>query len=320
MKTPLVFAPEKGKISIETIDLPPLNSNQILFQNQLSAISPGTELAWLHHKPNTPGHYPFYPGYSACGVVSEIGEAVEGLQIGQRVVTNVRHTAYAVVEADRCIPIPDSLPDADAAVFRLGAIALQGIHKAQIQLGWEVAVIGLGPIGNLAGQIARAAGATHVEGVDPVAWRRDLALQCGFDAVTDSTENISRTAGFDAVIEAAGVPQTVPFAFHIAKRFGHVVLLASTRGETNQVNFYRDVHKKGLTIFGAHESVRPSVDDHLSFITRQRDENTVIKLLASGRLKTGPLVSDVVSFEDADQAYERLNKRDEELMLIAFRW
>ena len=56
---------------------------------------------------------------------------------------------------------------------------MQGIHKAQVQLGWEVAVLGLGSIGNLAGQVARAAGSTHVHGLIRLAgdetWLRSLA-------------------------------------------------------------------------------------------------------------------------------------------------
>ena len=58
----------------------------------------------------------------------------------------------------------------------------------------------------------------------------------------------------------------------------------------------------------------------LQYATHQTDSRTVLKLLAAGRIKTEPLVSDVVSFEEADVAYERLASREEELMTIALRW
>ena len=320
MQAYTVIAPEKGVIDIKAQDLPPLGHGQVLFANRFSAISPGTELAFLHDLPNTSGQFPRQTGYSSCGTIIAVGNGVEGLEPGQRVVCRCRHTSHAVIDAQSCLPVPESVPDVDAAVYRLGSIALQGIRKAQIQLGWEVAVLGLGPIGNLAGQLARAAGATEVAGIDPVDWRRELALDCGFDRVTGSADNWMDRHSFQSVIEATGAPDVIPLAFQLAARQGHVVLLASSRGETHDVNFYRDVHKKGLTIFGAHESIRAGVEDHLSFMTHRTDDETVLKLLAGGRIQTGPLVSDVVSFEEAADAYERLQKRDEPLMTIVFRW
>lgn len=320
MKSYRIVAPNRGEITISDFDLPAVEPQQVLVEIHYSAISPGTELAFLHHKPNTPGQYPYYPGYSACGRIIEKGEAVSSLAVGQRVACHARHAAHYVIEAEKCLPIPDGVTDVEASVYRLASIALQGIRKAQIQLGWTAAVLGLGPIGNLAGQLARAAGAGHVEGIDPVGWRRELALTCGFDAAVAAAEQVSRQAGFETVIEATGVPEAIPSAFHLARQLGHVVLLASTRGETANVNFYRDVHKKGLTIFGAHDSIRPAQDDHLFYRTQRADDEIVLKLIAGGRIKTEPLVSDVVSFEDAPEAYERLAGRDEQLMLIAFRW
>ena len=319
-KTQIIVATAKSTVTVGLVDLPAVGPNQVLVETHCSAISPGTELAFLHHKPNTPGHYPYYPGYSACGYVVEKGEGVTSLEIGQRVVCPIPHAAYFVVEAEKCYPLPEGIGEVEAAVFALASIALQGVRKAQIQLGWETAVLGLGPIGNLAGQIARLAGATHVEGIDPLPWRQTLARACGFDAVVDSAQAVTRGGGFEAVIEATGLPEPIPSAFQLAKRLGHVILLGSTRGETASVNFYRDVHKKGLTVIGAHASIRAAVDDHLFYTSLRTDTETVLKLMASRRLQTGPLVSDVVSFEEADEAYQRLTRRDEELMLIVFRW
>lgn len=323
MQAYAVVAPEKGKIDIEAVDLPPVGPHQVLVESLVSTISPGTELAFLHHLPNTTGIYPTSFGYSCCGAVLEVGAEVQGLREGDRVVGRFRHATHAVVSEADLYLAPNTIPDVDASAYRLASIALQGVRKAQIQLGWQVAILGLGPIGNLAAQISRAAGATNVVGIDPVSWRRELALSCGLDEVVDDAElliNDEQFEGFEAVIEATGIAQVVPSSFHLAKQRGHVVLLASSRGETNNVNFYRDVHKKGLTIFGAHESNRTLTEDILHLATDRTDSLTVLKLMAAKRIQTGPLVSDVVSFEEADRAYERLASRDEELMTIALRW
>lgn len=318
-----IVAPEKGKIEIEAEELPSVGPNQVLIESRISTISPGTELAFLHHMPNTPGLYPMKFGYSSCGTIVDVGEDVDGLTVGQRVVSSCRHATHAVVDASQCFPVPDTVSDVDASVYRLGSIALQGVRKAQIQLGWSVAVLGLGPIGNLAAQLARASGAAEVVGIDPVDWRRDLALSCGIDTVSDSASSLLAATdfeGFEAVVEATGAAQVVPSSFHLAKWRGHVILLASSRGETDGVNFYRDVHKKGLVIYGAHDSTRAATEDLLYLVTERTDSLTILKLLAAGRIQTNLLVSDVVSFEDADGAYERLASRNEPLMTIALRW
>jgi len=320
METKIIVAPAKGQIEIESSELPAVGPTQVLVETLYSAISPGTELAWLQNMPNTPGLYPYRPGYSACGRILEKGDAVDTLEVGQRVVCPIRHGTHGIAEASACIAVPASLSDVDAALYSLASIVLQGVRKAQVQLGWDVAVLGLGPIGNLAGQTARAAGATHVLGIDPITWRGELALQCGFDAVAAPSENDLRESSFQAVIEATGVPEAVPAAFQLAARMGHVILLASTRGETENVNFYRDVHKKGLAVIGAHASIRAQVDDHLYYTSHSTDNQTVLKLMASDRIRIDPLISDIVPYQDAAKAYDRLIKREEELMLIVFKW
>ena len=80
-------------------------------------------------------------------------------------------------------------------------------------------------------------------------------------------------------------------------------------GETENVNFYRDVHKKGLTIFGAHDVIRPQTEDHLGVTTEQTDDLTALRLVASGRVQAKPIISDVVSYQDATSAYQRLTRR-----------
>ena len=114
MKSQRIVATAQSKIAVEDFELPSLEPDQVLIETQFSAISPGTELAFLHHLPNTPGVYPYYPGYSSSGHVADKGSAVTDLEVGQRVACNIRHAAHAIVEAGRCIPIPDGVSSQDA--------------------------------------------------------------------------------------------------------------------------------------------------------------------------------------------------------------
>ncbi|UCH24325.1 MAG: zinc-binding alcohol dehydrogenase [Trueperaceae bacterium] len=307
-----VVVSARNEIGLEAFTLPPLEADQVLVQTHTSAISPGTELAFIQHKPTTPGQYPLYPGYSACGRVVERGEAVTQLDVGQLVALNIPHSSHAVLAAEACHPVDDRLSPAEVAPFRLVSIALQGIHRADIRLGSSVAITGLGPIGLLAGQLARAAGAGYVEGIDPLDWRRHLALACGLDAATPAAAVSDRVGTFEVVIEASGHPEVIPAAFQLAGPRGRVVLLGSPRGPTAEVDFYSDVHKKGLTVIGAHEIHRL----HSDF----EDEETALALMAARRIDVKPLISQVVAAEEAASAYERLAKREEHLMLLALDW
>ena len=308
----------KGTVSLEPFAPPPLGADQVLLEADFTAISPGTELAWLHHRPGTPGSYPYVPGYSGCGRVVGRGAAVDSLEVGQAVACSMPHASHHVVEARRCHPLPDGLDPAHTSPFRLASIALQGVRRANVQLGSRVAVIGLGPIGLLAAQLATASGAAHVEGIDPLEWRRRLALECCLDAVSASAANPA-SSDFDVVIEATGAPAAIPAAFRLAAKRGTVILLGSTRGLTDGVDFYRDVHKKGLHIIGAHEETRAPCDEATE-TTHLRDEAVVLALAAGARIRLDPLVSEVVPANDAPMAYRRLNEPSEMLMLLVLGW
>ncbi|MFN3420367.1 MAG: hypothetical protein ACK40X_01400 [Armatimonadota bacterium] len=122
------------------------------------------------------------------------------------------------------------------------------------------------------------------------------------------------------VIEATGNPGAIPLAFKLARRMGRVILLGSMRGETKAVNFYSDVHRKGLVIIGAHESVRPQLDSSLGFWTAKDDQSLALKLLAAHRIQVAPLITHKFSGTEAPKAYELLIQNDMTAMGILLDW
>lgn len=69
-------------------------------------------------------------------------------------------------------PVPDTLSDADTAMLEPLGVALHAYDLGKVQVGAAVAVIGCGPIGLCLVQLARAAGASHVVAIEPLAHRR----------------------------------------------------------------------------------------------------------------------------------------------------
>ncbi|UCD36744.1 MAG: zinc-binding alcohol dehydrogenase [Fidelibacterota bacterium] len=328
MQARQIFFPRKGEVEFEVVELPEVGDDQVLVEALCSVISPGTELAWLHALPNTPGEFPIRIAYCSCGRVVQKGKEVRQFTVGQMVVYQALHATAQVMDRDKVIAVPEGVLPEEAAALPLVGIALQGIRKSQVTIGESVAVLGLGLIGNLAGQLAHICGAIYLVGIDPDPWRRELALSCGFDAAVASVEEAQRggdpqleEAGlFEVVIEAAGVPEAVVQAFELASPFGRVILLGSIRGRTEQVDFYTTVHRKGLTVIGAHNARRPQQDEMFGVKTMRTDMRLAMSLLAGGRIKVGPMISDRVSAEEASKAYQRLWSRREKLVTIALDW
>ena len=318
---------ERGIADVRECGMPEAGPGELLIRAMVSLLSPGTERAFLLGLANTSPHYPMSSGYSHIGEVVEVGAGVEGWEVGDRVASRANHIMYATVPATVCNHVPDGLTNERAAFFRLGSIAMQGVRKARIELGEPVAVIGCGPVGLIVMQLARLNGGLPVVSTDKDSRRLEFAAALKVDAALRTDDGLGAgvrelCGGKDpaVVIEATGHPEAIPAAFDLARFGGRVVLLGSTRGETEAVNFYRDVHKKGLTVLGAHESARPRQDSAPGWWTHQADEDTALRLLASGRLVVDPLTTHRFAWRNAATAYDTLARWEPGMLGTVLDW
>ena len=318
---------ERGIADVRECGMPEAGPGELLIRAMVSLLSPGTERAFLLGLANTSPHYPMSSGYSHIGEVVEVGAGVEGWEVGDRVASRANHIMYATVPATVCNHVPDGLTNERAAFFRLGSIAMQGVRKARIELGEPVAVIGCGPVGLIVMQLARLNGGLPVVSIDKDSRRLEFAAALKVDAALRTDDGLGAgvrelCGGKDpaVVIEATGHPEAIPAAFDLARFGGRVVLLGSTRGETEAVNFYRDVHKKGLTVLGAHESARPRQDSAPGWWTHQADEDTALRLLASGRLVVDPLTTHRFAWRNAATAYDTLARWEPGMLGTVLDW
>jgi len=308
-----VVVPKPNQVKLETFDLPEVGAHHALIQARATLISPGTERAFYTAAPNTNASYPMYPGYSYIGEVLEVGAEVKNLQVGDRIACTENHRSHEVVLAENCLKVPDSVSDEDASFFNLIAIAMQGVRKAQVELGEPVLVMGAGLIGLFAAQLAQLSGGLPVISADINQERLNLAKEIGIDhafisddSLGEKLGSVSHERGPAVTIEATGVPPVVVSAFQLTADLGRVVLLGSTRGETDGVNFYRDVHRKGLTVIGGHEITRPSHENHAGWWTQKSEHQVALDLLAAGRIQTQPFISHCFDSADFPKAYDLL--------------
>lgn len=318
---------ERGVADVRPCEMPSAGPGELVIRALVSLISPGTERAFLLGLANTPDRYPQKTGYSHIGEVVEVGAGVEGWAVGDRVASRANHRLFVSMPVSNCNRIPSGLTNERAAFFRLTSIAMQGVRKARIELGEPVAVIGCGPVGLLAAQLARLNGGLPVVSIDKDARRLAFAQDFDLDAALPADDDLKEAlrahcSGDDPalVIDATGHPEAIPAAFDLARSGGRVLLLASTRGDTEAVNFYRDVHIKGLTVIGAHESTRPRLDSAPGWWTHQADENTALRLLAGGRLIVDPITTHRFAWHNAAAAYAMLARWEPEMMGTLLDW
>ncbi|MGH3424838.1 MAG: zinc-dependent alcohol dehydrogenase, partial [Nocardioidaceae bacterium] len=130
-------------------------------------------------------------GYSLAGVVVEVGRGAEEFEVGQVVAAAgndyALHAEYNWVPSNLCVPVPDGVPPEQAAFSTVGAIAMHGVRRAEVQLGDSACVVGLGLVGQLVVRLLIAAG-VRVVGLDVVEDRCRMAEKAGAEVCAAPTD------------------------------------------------------------------------------------------------------------------------------------
>ncbi|MEN5072245.1 NADPH:quinone oxidoreductase family protein [Isoptericola cucumis] len=256
---------------------------------------------------------PFVPGIELCGDVVAVGDDAGGrLAVGDRVVGSKIGvlSQYATVPADAVRPAPPELDDAQAAALTIAyQTAWFGLHRrAALQAGETLLVhAAAGGVGTAACQLGAAAGA-RVVGVVGSEAKADAARAAGAahvlvrDAdggnVAAAVKELTGGAGADVVFDPVGGSSFEQSTRCIAFE-GRIVVVGFASGEIPPVRANHAL-VKNYSVLGLHWALyqqrRPElVDAAHADLTR---------LVASGALR--PLVEDVVAFDDAPRAVQRL--------------
>ena len=141
-------------------------------------------------------------------------------------------------------PLPDGVSDADGAMLEPLGVAIHAADLGHLPFAGTAAVIGCGPIGLLLVQVLKAAGASSVLAVEPLAHRREAAARMGADQVCDTAVG---DTGVDVAFEAAGNDEAVGLAMASVRPGGRVVLAGIPGDDT--IGFGASLaRRKGLTI------------------------------------------------------------------------
>lgn len=267
---------------------------------------------------------PLALGYCNVGVIHDIGHGVDGLKVGDRVVSNGPHADVVKVPKNLCAKIPDQVSDEAAAFAVVASIGLQGIRLAEPTLGECFVVTGAGLIGLLTIQMLRANGC-RVLAIDFDQSKLELAKQFGAEVCNPGRGEdpvatglaFSRGLGIDGVIITAStkVSDPVTQAARMSRKRGRIILVGVTGLELNRADFYeKELSFQVSCSYGPGrydaEYEDKGHDYPLGFVrwTEQRNFVAVLDMLAAGTLNVDPLITHRFDFEDAPQAYNVLTE------------
>ncbi len=316
MKSSVLTFTAERKAEFLPQELSAVADGQALVENQVSLLSPGTELALFtrsHIGFDDPeiqwAHYPIQAGYASAGVVLE--SRIEGLKPGTAVMHYGPHADYSLIGDGKALwaAIPKNL-DPEIACFSRFAQIARSAYLATCRPPEKVLVYGAGIVGNLAAQWFNLEGAEEVRITDLSKERLEMASACG---ITADRENSSPESSFspDTIVEATGSPGVINIALERVATRGQIILIGSTRGEVT-LNPYKHLHRKLVVLSGAHETIQGN------------ETGAILKLslnkLAEDKLKVSPLITHHIHPEEIPAVYTKILEHPGEYTGILVQW
>jgi len=340
MKAVMKVAPGVGNVALQDISEPTAAPGQVRIRVQAAGVC-GTD---LHiYKDEFRSFPPVVLGHEVAGEVDEVGEGVDGVEVGARVTTetyfstcgvcrycrngqtnlclnrrsigsavNGGFTQYLVVPAKNIHRLPSDIDFQAGALTEPLACVVHGVLSTPTVVPGDVAVIaGPGAIGLLTLQVVKASGATVVMlGTDADEQRLDLARDLG----ADYTVNVQRQnpaplvaditpegLGADVVYECSGAGPAAQQLPELVRRRGRFVQIGlfgkPVAWDLDQICF------KELVVTGSNASTPPAW-------TR------ALQLLATGSVRTAPLISHVFDVTDWQQAFDTFEARSGIKMIL----
>lgn len=280
--------------------------------------------------------YPMVPGHESAGEVVGVGENVTGFEPGDRVainpsvpchecrackrgranlchdLTSIGGAATHVVDGAfaEYVRVPvGNVEDIGELDYRTAAFAeplgcvVNGVDQVDLTSGETVVVVGAGFIGLLLVQMLRASGAGTIVVSEPVAARRDVALEVGADYAIDPTENdpVAAVADFvdavDIAVEAVGFPETIEQANALTGPGGRTLVFGvPSKDATVELSTYD-------LFFGEREIVG-------SYSLTPNTFARAVTLLQNGRIDVDTLVTDEFGLDGLETAFDQMEEND----------
>ena len=331
---------EYRKLDLTEVPVPAIAADEVLLRVAACGIC-GSD---VHGYDGSSGRRipPIIMGHEAAGTIAAVGSAVTEWQVGDPVTfdstlycgqcayclrgevnlcdnrqvfgvscgdyrRNGAFAEYLGVPQRVLYRLPSELPFAHAAMIEAVSVALHAVRVSGFAPGETALVIGAGMIGTLVIQALRVAGASHIFAADPDASRLRMAEASGARTLINTGAEDAAQAvlaalpgGVDHVFEAVGLGTTVATAVAAVRKGGTVTLVGNIAAKVElplQAVVTRQIRLQG-SASSAGEYPR------------------AIELLASKAIDVSALISAVAPLSEGARSFERLYKRESNLMKI----
>ena len=363
---------KSGKMEILEVPFPAMGKGQVLVRNHFSVISAGTEgktvtdarkgyiakarsrqkeVKQVIEKVKVDGPLTTYNfvmnkleakaslGYSTAGEVIAVGEDVKGFKVGDFVAcggASACHADIVSVPKNLCVKVPESVALDQAAFTTIGSIAIQGIRQAEMSLGENCLIIGMGIIGQLSARILKASGINAIA-VDVSDKQIELCKTCGIEnvynrnqaGIAEIVKNFTNGYGVDAVLITAGTPSLDPveFAGEVSRKKGKVVIVGAVPTGFSRANYYKKELDLRMSMSYGPGRQDANYEDKghdypYGYVrwTENRNMQSFVKLLENGSLQLADLISHTYDLQDAPSAYDMILGRQEAFNGVVVRY
>jgi 2-desacetyl-2-hydroxyethyl bacteriochlorophyllide A dehydrogenase len=321
-------------VGLAKVDRPTLGHNQVLVRLTHSGVC-GTDLHIFEGA--IPVRHPLIMGHEMVGEVVEGGG--DAFPRGQRVIVdpaiycgmcvncragqtnlcpngsllgrdaNGGFAEYLAAPRTHIYALPDTIDTQTAPLIQVATTCLHGHRQVKIFPGQAVVVVGLGVVGQVHVQMAKAWGAHPVIGITRSAWKRNLAQELGADLALPSGPEAVRGVmeatggrGADVVIESTGVVAAMADGIIMARLGGTLLLFGIASATNGALPFYQFYYKE-LKVANSRAA-------------KGEDFPDTIDLVARGILKLKPLVTHVLPLLDLEKAIRMLETDEDQRMKI----
>lgn len=278
--------------------------------------------------------YPIVPGHEFSGVIHELGEAVRGHRVGERVAidpslfcgkcmycktnrgnhcddwggigttVNGGMAEYVKVPYENLVSLPDNISYGEGAFIEPLACVVYAMDRLQVKMGDQILLFGAGAMGQQLVQSLKAVGASKLVVVDLSDEKLKMAKEWGATDTfkADKLEEVRKIhpRGFDIVIDATGIPRVIEEAITFTGPVGKYLQFGVTpTDETIKINPF-DLYHKDWSLIG-------SMAINHTFIPAYH-------WLKEKRIDVRPLISKELSLEEAVTYLE--NPKDSKLLKV----
>jgi L-gulonate 5-dehydrogenase len=285
----------------------------------------------IYHGTSPVATYPRVLGHEIVGVVEEVGSEVDKLKIGDRVIIdqvmncgecyackmgrgNVCHTLkvrgvhvhggyreYINVDQSSCYILPEKIAYTDAVMIEPATIAVQCLHRAELEKEDTLLIMGAGALGSSILKVARLSGAKIIV-ADIFDDKLKEALESGADYAVNVRDNeaekkireITDGYGVTVSVDAACTKDTLPFLLNVTGNAGRVITMgfSEEKSEVTQLK----ITAKELDVRGSR--------------LQNKRFQEVLDLIEADQLDLTGTVSHVYKFADIQKAFDLIDSGD----------